>query len=104
MSRAITNTRTLTLSLKREYFEQIRDRTKPHEFRLINPYWAKRIVGRQFDAVVLTLGYPPAGDDSRRLVRAWRGVETRVIQHPHFGPAPVAVYAIDVGGVDLVKF
>ena len=104
MSRAIINTRTLTLPLKREYFEQIRDRTKTEEYRLVTPYWAKRIRWRDYDAIVLTLGYPPAGDAARRIVRAWRGVEIKTITHPHFGPDPMAVYAIDVTGVDLVQF
>ena len=45
---------------------------------------------------MLTLGYPPAADTSRRLVREWRGYRETTITHPHFGATPVDVFAIDV--------
>lgn len=88
--------KTLTLPLKREYFEAIRDGTKLEEYRLCTPFWRKRLEGREFDSVVLTLGYPARDDHGRRLVRAWRGFTTKTITHPHFGPSPVQVFAIDV--------
>lgn len=86
----------LILPLKREYFDQIKGGTKPFEFRLANDYWTKRLVARHYDRIVLTLGYPPAADDARRLIRPWRGYEIQTITHPHFGAEPVRVYAIDV--------
>lgn len=88
---------TLVLPLKREYFEQIRDGTKTEEYRLVTPYWSKRLQGRQYDSIVLTLGYPAAADAARRLRRPWRGFTIKTIQHPHFGPEPVRVFAIEVG-------
>lgn len=88
--------RTLNLPLKREYFEAIRDGRKPEEYRLCTPFWRKRLEGREFDQVVLTLGYPDRDDKARRLVRAWRGFTVKTITHPHFGPDPVQVFAIDV--------
>lgn len=86
----------LTLSLKGEYFDAIRDGTKPKEYRLVNEYWSKRLIGRSYSRIVLTKGYPKAGDTDRRLIRVWRGYEIETIQHPHFGPEPVMVFAIDV--------
>lgn len=86
----------LVLPLKRAYFEQIRDGVKSEEFRLCTPYWRKRLEGRSFKRVVLTLGYPAASDSGRRLVRAWRGYREATITHEHFGGAPVRVFAIDV--------
>ena len=88
--------RTLTLPLKREYFDAIRAGTKPEEYRLCTPFWRKRLEGREFDRVVLTLGYPARNDHGRRLVRAWRGFTIKTITHPHFGRDPVEVFAIDV--------
>lgn len=88
--------RTLNLPLKREYFEAIRDGRKPEEYRLCTTFWRKRLEGREFDQVVLTLGYPARDDHGRRLVRAWRGYTIKTITHPHFGPSPVQVFAIDV--------
>lgn len=87
---------TLTLSLKGEYFDAIRDGSKVEEFRLVTPYWIKRLVGRTYTKIILTRGYPARNDHARRLERPWRGYEARSITHPHFGPEPVAVFAIKV--------
>ena len=89
----------LVIPLKAEYFNAIRDGQKVEEFRERTPYWRRRLEGRTFDRVVLTLGYPPAGDTSRRLVREWRGYRETTITHPHFGDKPVDVFAIDVATV-----
>lgn len=86
----------LTIALKREYFEQIKAGTKTEEYRLFNPTWISRLEGRSFDRIILTLGYPRRDDHSRRIVRPWRGYTIKTITHPHFGPDPVRVYAIDV--------
>lgn len=89
-------TRVLTLPLKREYFDAIRTGSKLEEFRLCTDFWRKRLVGRTYDRIELTMGYPKAGDDARRISRAWNGYRIRTITHPHFGPDPVEVFAIDV--------
>lgn len=91
----------LVLPLKAEYFNAIRDGSKPEEFRLSTPYWQKRLEGRVYDRIILTLGYPKRDDHSRRLVRDWRGYRKATITHPHFGPDPVEVYAIDVRDASL---
>ncbi len=95
---------TLVLPLKAEYFDAIRDGTKTEEYRLANAYWSKRlIVGgergilhRSFAGIVLTNGYPSRDDHSRRLELPWKGFTRKTITHPHFGPNPVEVFAIDV--------
>jgi hypothetical protein len=87
----------LILPVKRIYFEQMREGTKSDEFRLVTPYWTKRLVGRSYDRVIVTLGYPKADDAERRLVRPWRGFKRQTITHEHFGPQPVEVFAIHVG-------
>jgi hypothetical protein len=86
----------LYLALKEEYFDAIRAGTKPEEFRLVSPYWTKRLEGQQFDGIVLTKGYPKRGDPERTMELPWRGFTRKTITHPHFGPAPVEVYAIEV--------
>jgi hypothetical protein len=88
--------RCLTLPLKAEYFDAIRDGTKQEEFRLVTPFWSKRLEGRYYDLVVLTKGYPRSADTARRLVRRWKGFVRKTITHPHFGGTPVEVFAIDV--------
>lgn len=87
---------TLHLPLKGEYFDQIKAGTKPEEFRLANDYWRKRLVGRTYDRIELTRGYPKRGDAARRLVLPWRGYRLTTITHPHFGDQPVEVFAINV--------
>lgn len=86
----------LTLPVKGEYFDKIKAGEKTEEYRLCTSYWKKRIEGRMYDQVVLTRGYPKRTDQSRRLVVPWRGWKIRTITHPHFGSAPVTVYAIAV--------
>ncbi len=85
----------LVLHLKRQWWEEIRDGGKPEEYRQRTPYWIRRLRGRQFSEVVLLLGYPKAGDQSRTLRRRWQGQTEKNIDHPHFG-GPVEVFAIDV--------
>lgn len=86
----------LVLQLKAEYFDAIRDGTKPEEFRLYNEFWRKRIEGKTFDRIVLTWGYPKSDDMERRIFRKWNGYRVTTITHPHFGNVPTEVFAIDV--------
>jgi hypothetical protein len=88
---------TLTLPLKSEYFDAIKSGEKCEEYRLVNEYWTKRLVGRHYGRIVLTKGYPKADDHERRLIKPWRGYVERTITHPHFGAEPMRVFAIFVG-------
>ena len=94
--------RILRLHLKREYWEQVRDGRKTHEFRRVS-VWRRKLVNKGFDEVHLLLGYPKSGDTSSILRRKWRGYEERTITHPHFGPRPVRVLAIDVSKAVLQR-
>ena len=89
---------TLTIPVNGVYFDQIAAGTKPEEYRLVSPFWSKRLEGRRYDAVVMTRGYPKAGgvEGVTRLTRQWTGFERKTITHPHFGLEPVEVFAIDV--------
>lgn len=89
---------TLFLSLKSEYFDAIKDGTKTEEYREVTEYWSKRIVGRKYDEIVLTKGYPRADDMTRRIYKPWRGYTLKTITHPHFGNRTIQVFAIDVSG------
>lgn len=90
--------RTLTIPVKGIYFDQIKAGTKLFEYRLRTPYWDARLVGREYDRVVLTRGYPKATDTECRLELPWRGYDVQTITHPHFGAEPVQVFAIRVDG------
>lgn len=86
-------TNTLTLPLKGEYFDQIVAGTKTEEYRERTPYWAKRLVGREYTNLVITKGYPKRDDRSRRIELPYRGFVEKTIMHPHFGGS-VDVFAI----------
>jgi hypothetical protein len=94
----------LQLALKFEYFDAIKAGTKLEEYRLDNEFWQKRLIvggpkgvlARTFDGIILTRGYPKRGDPERTIELPWRGWARKTITHPHFGPSPVFVFAIDV--------
>lgn len=89
---------TLTIPVKGQYFDQIAAGEKPEEYRLFTSFWIKRLRSRHYDRIALTRGYPKGGgvEGVTRLTRQWRGTTLRTITHPHFGPDPVMVFAIDV--------
>lgn len=87
---------TLHLSVIGEYFHQIKAGTKLEEYRLCTPYWSKRLIGRTYTHIDVAWGYPKAGHPERRILRKWAGYTIKTIQHKHFGPEPVTVFAIDV--------
>lgn len=88
--------RTLFLALKAEYFDAIQRGEKTEEYRLCTPYWQRRLASPfgLYDRIMLTKGYPPSDDTSRRIAMPWRGYTVKTITHPHFGRKPVEVYAI----------
>lgn len=87
---------TLVLNLRKEYFSQIRDGLKTEEFRLCTPYWHRRLVGRSFDLVEIRCGYPKRGDTAKIITKRFGGFVVKTITHPHFGAAPVEVFAIQL--------
>ena len=87
--------KTLTLHVKREYFEQMQNGTKIEEFRLCTMYWKKRLE-QHYENIVICCGYPKRDDVLKRIERKWRGSVIKTITHKHFGDDPVAVYVIDL--------
>ena len=92
----MTKKRVLHLPVNSIYFYQIKDGTKPDEYRLQTKYWATRLVNRIYDEVHIKLGYPKKDDHDRILVRPWKGFTKQTIIHEHFGLEPVDVFAIKV--------
>lgn len=88
----------LIIPVKGIYFDDIKAGTKSHEFRLRTAFWQKRLEGREYRHVVMTRGYPKGGgvEGETRLTRKFKGYLRQTITHPHFGPDPVEVFAIDV--------
>lgn len=90
--------RDLTIPVNFCYFDEIKAGTKLFEYRLLTPFWQKRLEGREYRHVVMTRGYPKGGgvEGETRLTRKWKGYQQQTITHPHFGADPVEVFAIDV--------
>lgn len=86
----------LQLSVKKKYFDEIKAGIKPFEFRLRTDYWYKRLVDRNYDTLIFTLGYPKKEDINRRLIMAYHGYEEQTIVHPFFSDQPVDVFAIRI--------
>lgn len=86
----------LQLAVNSEYFNQMKSGVKTEEYRLFNDYWKKRLVGRNYDHLIITSGYPHKDDHERILKMRWNGYVVKTITHPHFGPDPVKVFAIKV--------
>lgn len=86
----------LYLHLKWQYFDEIRRGVKPEEFRLCTEFWARRLLNRSYDGILIMWAYPSKDELDKILFRPWRGVSQRIITHPHFGPDPVSVFAIPV--------
>lgn len=86
----------LILPVKRIYFDSIKAGCKGEEYRLVTPYWSKRLVGRDYNEVIITLGYPSYAQPERFLHFPWRGYRKTKLTHPHFGPDEVEVFAIEL--------
>lgn len=82
----------LHLHVKTCYFNAIKSGEKMHEYRLDNAYWSARLPGRVYDGIVLYNAYKPGPEN--RIEMPWKTPHLEWLQHPHFGPKPVTVYAI----------
>ncbi len=93
---------TFVVNVEKGYFEEIRDRVKPYEFRLDNPYWQKRLQDKEFDVLEVRCGYPKNDNKERIVRRKWMGFVKMTITHKHFGKEPVDVFAIRTEGKDVL--
>lgn len=84
----------LILPVKRKWFDRIKDGTKQVEYRLVNDYWIQRVKDRDYDRVIITLGYPKRDDQDRRIVFPWNGYYMSTIHHEEWDYKPRLVYAI----------
>lgn len=82
----------LYIIIKKKYFDEIAAGTKKVEYRTISDYWTTRLVGRSYAKVIFINGYKK---NAKRIRRIFVDVETVTVQHEHFGPDPVTVYAIN---------
>lgn len=96
---------TLTLSLKRKWFDLIKSGVKLEEYREYNEYWGARFFVREpgfkdwihvrmdYTDLVFTLGYPKKDDMSRRLVFKNPRIQIRTGK-PEWGAEPGKTYFV----------
>lgn len=104
---------TLTLSLKRKWFNLIKSGVKLEEYREMKDCWYKRLcreqnpnqpwlnpmggfyfeIRKDFDTLVFTLGYPKKTDTERRLV--FKNPKIRIdTGNPEWGAEPGKKYFV----------
>lgn len=72
----------LFIIIKGEYFNKILSETKKEEYRIVKPFWTKKIIGKEYTHIVFQAGY---GKNSPRIEVEYLGYEKKKITHPHFG-------------------
>ena len=81
----------LHIHVKKRYWELARQGVKEEEYRLIKPYWTKRLVGKNYTLIYYYLGYT----DKKRIFR-YDGYKIKTILHLEFGNKPTKVYALSL--------
>lgn len=100
--------KTLTLSLKKKWFDMIKAGEKKEEYREFNEFWIKRLTWTNrcskeqrnpfngtilFDRLVFTLGYTKADDTERRLT--FKNPRIRIgTGRPEWGAEPGKMYFV----------
>lgn len=65
--------RILYLTLHRRWFDEIASGRKTEEYREKTPYWDKRLVGREYDAIHFRNGY---NRGCPWMLVEWKGLKT----------------------------
>lgn len=90
----------LFIIIKAEYFNQILNGTKKEEYRIVKPYWAKKIVDRKYSKIIFQNGY---SSKSKRLQCNYDGYEIKNIRHDFFGREYVSVFALKLSKPILIR-
>lgn len=87
--------RILHLTLTSQWFAMIAAGEKPEEYRAPKPYWASRLVGREFDIVRFRNGYSPR---SPTMELEWRGLDFG-LGRPEWGAGDSPLFIIRLGQI-----
>lgn len=88
--------KTLFVTIKRTYFDQIASGEKKKEYRLQTPYWEKKLIDRNYDSIIFQAGYSKTAP---RMTVEYLGYQRENITHPFFGNESVNVFAINLGKI-----
>ena len=84
----------LFLSVKKKYFEMIKQGIKTEEYRELNNYWFKKLVNKNYDEIIISLGYPKKNDISKRISFKYEGYTLGNIKHEEWNYENKRVFAI----------
>jgi hypothetical protein len=85
----------LHLTLKKKWFDMIASGEKQHEYREIKPYWDKRLVNRDYDAILFRNGY---NHDSPKVLVEYAG-RSIGIGCPAWGAPSYMVHILSLGNI-----
>lgn len=67
----------LQLAVKGEYFHAMMRGEKTEEYRLVNAYWGRRIFGRDYERLIITLGYQKIAIPVAALISRMTGLKSK---------------------------
>ena len=87
--------RILHLTLKKKWFDMIRDGVKKEEYREMKPYWHKRLA-KQYDAITFRNGY---AKDAPRFTIELKGICSSLGIVEWGAPEAEPVYILKLGRI-----
>ena len=81
----------LHIIIKRKYFDQIVSGEKKFEYRVVKPYWVKKLVGRDYDKIIFKAGYRTGAP---RYECDYKGYLIENIKHEFFGNEEITVFSL----------
>lgn len=86
----------LFMTIKRQYFDEIKAGTKTEEYRLVKPHWVNKLVGKEYTHIIFQNGY---SRNAPRIEAEYLGYEVKNIKHEFFGNEDVSVFALKTGTI-----
>lgn len=86
----------LHLTLKKKWFDLIASGEKKEEYRVVKPYWTKRLFHRDYDAIQFRNGYRP---DSPTMLVEYLGYTTGWGGNESWGAEGAEYYRLKLGRI-----
>lgn len=86
----------LFMTIKKQYFDEIKAGTKTEEYRLVKPHWVNKLVGKEYTHIIFQNGY---SRNAPRIEAEYLGYEVKNIKHVFFGNEDVSVFALKLGTI-----
>jgi len=86
----------LILNVRERWFRDIESGIKTEEYRELKPYWAKRLEGKEYDRVIIKLGYPKKEDKGKQIIFPWNGYYIKHVISDEWNGEEKSVFAIQL--------